>query len=385
MRANAKERKNEMKAIISAAGTAGHINPALAIANKIREKEPDSEIIFIGTNHGLENDLVPRAGYKLKRVEAYGLKKEISFTNLKHMIKTMQSAKQVKKIIDEFQPDLVIGTGGYICGPVFAAATSKKVPAILHESNAYPGKAVKMFAKEVDAVLVGFEAAKNRLSKAKKVVVTGNPTKIKKLNISQNQKRNILAELGVKNDLPIVLIFGGSQGAQKINEATVELIKAKLNKEYQIIWATGRNQYDIVKESFEKATISIKNIKNVKVVSYIYNMEELINMADLVICRSGAMTITELAICGKPAIFIPLPSRSANRQEDNARVLEELGAAKIILNNELTGEKLANEIDAIIYDKAKLEEMGKVATKIAPSDVEEKIYDEILKIVKNNT
>lgn len=372
-----------MRVIVSAAGTGGHINPAIAIANKIREKEPDSEIIFIGTNRGLENDLVPRAGFKLKRIEAYGLKKEISINNLKHIFRTIRSTKEVKKIIDEFKPDLVVGTGGYICGPVFAAATSKKIPAVLHESNAYPGKAVKMFAKEVDCVLVGFEEAKERLKDAKKVVVTGNPTKIKKLDISKEQKTKILTDLGIKNDLPVVLIFGGSQGAQAINEATVELIKSKLNEDYQIIWATGQNQYDIVKESFEKDDISIKNIKNVKVVPYIYNMEEMINIADLVICRSGAMTITEIAICGKPAIFIPLPSRAANRQEDNARVLEKLGAAKIILNNELTGKKLSNEIDCIICNKQKLEEMGKISNGIAPSNVEEKIYDELEKIVKN--
>lgn len=371
-----------MRVIVSAAGTAGHINPALAIANKIREKEPNSEIIFIGTNRGLENDLVPRAGFKLKRIEAYGLKKEFSINNLKHILKTIRSTKEVKKIIDDFKPDLVLGTGGYICGPVFAAATSRKIPTVLHESNAYPGKAVKMFAKEVDEVLVGFEEAKDRLKEAKKVVITGNPTKIKKLDISNENKKKILTDLGIKNELPIVLIFGGSQGAQAINEATVDLIKSKLNKDYQIIWATGQNQYDVVKESFEKANISIKNIKDVKVVPYIYNMEELINIADLVICRSGAMTITEIAICGKPAIFIPLPSRSANRQEDNARVLEKLGAAKIILNDELTGEKLSSEIDDIINDKTKLKNMGELATQIAPSQVEEKIYDEIRKIVK---
>lgn len=371
-----------MRVIVSAAGTAGHINPAISIANKIRENEPDSEIIFIGTNRGLENDLVPRAGFKLKRIEAYGLKKEISIQNLKHILKTIRSTKEVKKIMDDFKPDIVIGTGGYICGPVFAAATSKKIPTVLHESNAYPGKAVKMFAKDVDCVLVGFEDAKQRLQNAKKVVVTGNPTKIKKLEISNENKKKILADLKVKDDLPIVLVFGGSQGAQAINEATVDLIKANLNQDYQMIWATGRNQYDVVKESFEKLNISIGNIKNVKAVPYIYNMEELINIADLVICRSGAMTITELAICGKPAIFIPLPSKSANRQEDNARVLENLGAAKIILNNELTGEKLAKEIKDMIKDKFKLQEMGKLATKIAPSKVEEKIYDELIQIIK---
>lgn len=371
-----------MKVIISAAGTGGHINPGIAIANKIREKEPDSEIVFIGTNRGLENDLVPRAGFKLKRIEAYGLKKEISITNLKHIFHTINSTKKVKKFIDEFKPDLVLGMGGYICGPVFAAAVSKKVPTVLHESNAYPGKAVKMFAKQVDKVLVGFEDAKERLKESKNVVVTGNPTKIRKIDISNNKKEKILGELGIKTDLPIVLIFGGSQGAQKINEAVVDLVKQKLNDGYQIIWATGQNQYDIVKECFEDSNISVKNIKDVKVVPYIYNMEELINIADLIICRSGAMTITEIAICGKPSIFVPLPSRSANRQEDNARVLEKLGAAKIILNNELTGKRLANDIDSIIHNKEKLEQMGNLAYKIAPNNVEDRIYEEIRNIIK---
>ena len=370
-----------MRVIISAAGTAGHINPGLAIANKIREIEPYSEIIFIGTNHGLENDLVPRAGYELKRVEAYGLKKEISFNNIKHIFKTIRSTKEVKKIIDDFKPDIVLGMGGYICGPVFAAAVSKNIPTVFHESNAYPGKAVKTFARSVDAILVGFEAAKDSLKECKKVIVTGNPTKIKKLDISKEQKNKILSNLGIKNDLPIVLVFGGSQGAQAINEATVDMIKSKLNKNYQIIWATGQNQYDIVKESFEEESVSIKNIPNVKILPYIYNMEEIINISDLVICRSGAMTITEIAICSKPAIFIPLPSRSANRQEDNARVLEKLGAARIILNNQLTGKKLSEEIDDIIFDKNKLQKMGELANKIAPKDVEETIYKELKNIL----
>ena len=213
-------------------------------------------------------------------------------------------------------------------------------------------------------------------------MVTGNPTKIRKLHIAHDEKKKILDELGIRNELPIVLIFGGSQGAQKINEAVVEMIKANLNGEYQIIWATGQNQYDIVKESFEQESISIKGIQNVKILPYIYNMEELINLADLVICRSGAMTITELAICSKPAIFIPLPSKSANRQEDNARVLEKLGAAKIILNYEVNGKNLSEEIDSIITDKQKLQKMGELAHQIAPERVEDKIYEEIQKVVK---
>ncbi len=371
-----------MKVIISAAGTGGHINPGIAIANKIREKDNKSEIIFIGTNRGLENDLIPRAGYELKTIDAYGLKKEFSIQNLKHIISTIRSRKDVEKIFDEFKPDLVLGTGGYICGPVFNVAVKRKIPTMLHESNAYPGKAVKMFSKKVDEILVGFEDTKNRLEGCKKVVVTGTPTKIQKLNISKERRKKILDELGIKNDLPIVLIFGGSQGAQRINEAVTELIKNKKNEKYQIIWATGRKQYDIVKEEFEKNNININNIKNVKAVPYIYNMEELINVADLLVCRSGAMTITEICIVGKPAVFIPLPSMSANRQEDNALVLKKIGAAKIILNKDANGDNLSEEIDSIIEDKQELQEMGKVANSIAPSNVEEKIYSEIEKLLK---
>lgn len=371
-----------MKVIIAAAGTGGHINPGIAIANKIKEKEPKSEIMFIGTNRGLEIDLVPRAGYQLKTVEAYGFKKEISVQNIKNIMQTLHSKKDVKKIIEEFKPDVVIGTGGYICVPVLSAAISKKIPVVLHESNAYPGKALKMFSKDAELVLVGFEETKSKLKDAKKIVVTGTPTKVRKINISEQRKKEILNELGVKNELPIGLVFGGSQGAQAINQAVEQLIIKNKNEKYQIIWATGPKQFDIIKEDFERQNININHIKNVKIVPYIYNMEEMMNIADLLVCRSGAMTITEVSIVGKPAIFIPLPSMSANRQEDNAMVLEKIGAAKIILNKDINGEILSENIEDIIENKAELEEMGRLANSIAPSNVEEKIYEEIKNILK---
>ncbi len=371
-----------MRVVISAAGTGGHINPGIAIANKIKEKQPDSEIIFIGTNRGLENDLVPRAGYGLRTIDAYGLKKQISLSNLLHIISTLRSRKEVKKIFDEFKPDVVIGTGGYICGPVFSVATSRKIPCILHESNAYPGMAVKMFSKKADRILLGFEETKSRLKGCKKVVWTGTPTKIKKIDVQYIRKYDILKELGIKTDLPIVLVSGGSQGAQRINEAMIDLIINHKSDKYQIIWATGAKQFDIVKEEFEKNGMSIANLKNVKMLPYIYNMEELMNIADLIVSRSGAMSITEISIVGKPAIFIPLPSRSANRQIDNALVLKKIGAAKIIKNEEVNGENLSREIDDIIEDKKELEEMGRFANTIAPRDVEDKIYQEIVDCIE---
>ena len=373
-----------MKVIISAAGTGGHINPGIAIANKIKEKEPNSEIVFFGTTRGLENDLVPRAGYKLKTIEAYGIQPKITLKNIKQIITTMKSTKIVKKFIDQFKPDIVIGTGGYICGPVFAAANAKKIPTVLHESNAYPGRAVRMFAKKADRIFVGFEEAKNKLPDSSKVIFTGTPTKIKKLDISIENKKKMLAELGLNDILPIILIFGGSQGAQRINETITDLIINKYNKNYQLIWATGPKQFEIVKAKLKENNLDIENIENAKILPYIYNMEELINICDLVVCRSGAMTITEIAIVQKPAIFIPLPSVGANRQEDNARVMEKLGAAKVILNSEINKEKLNSYINEMIQDRAQLSQMGKLAGKQETQNVEEKIYREIKKIISKS-
>lgn len=292
-----------MKVIIAAAGTAGHINPGLAIANKIKEKNEDAEIIFIGTNRGLENDLVPRSGYKLKTIEAYGFSKSISIDNLKKMIKTMKGFSQAKKIVDEFKPDIVIGTGGYICGAVITAAHKNKIPTLLHESNAYPGLAIRMLAKKVDTILVGFEEAKEKLNKAKRVVVTGTPTKMKEIKLTNEQKKQMRLSLNLKEDLPIVLAFGGSQGARVINNAISDIIKNKKYNGYQIIWAAGPEQYKIIKEEMKNEKIDIDNIDGVKIVPYIYNMEEIMNLADVIVSRSGAMTLTEIALVRKTCNF----------------------------------------------------------------------------------
>ena len=371
-----------MRVIVSAAGTGGHINPGIAIANKIKKEEPDSEIIFIGTSRGLETDLVPRAGYKLKTLEAYGLKKELSLTNLRNMMKTAASTRLAKKYIREFKPDVVIGTGGYICGPVFAAATANKIPSILHESNAYPGRAVKMFAKKATEVLVGFEAARERLPMAKKVVVTGTPTKVTKLELSNKRKQELQAELGLNSNLPVVLAFGGSQGAKVINDAIVGMIKERKIKNYQLIWATGKKQFDVIKEELKKNNLDINKLDNCKVLPYIYNMEEMYALSDLIIARSGAMTITELAITCKPAIFIPLPSVGANRQEDNARVAEKLGGAEVILNSELNANSLSEMLNKLTASRDLLRRMGQNINALEIKNVEDKIYKEICSVVK---
>jgi len=362
-----------MKVIIAAAGTAGHINPGLSIANKIKEEQPDSEIIFIGTKRGLENDLVPRAGYELKTIDAYGL----NFKKPKQLLKTLKGFGEAKKIIKEFKPDVVIGTGGYICGAVITEASKLNIPTLLHESNAFPGKAVKMLSKRTDCIMIGFKEAKERLDKAKKIVITGNPTKIKDLNLSKDEKEKIVKDLGLNPKEPILLVFGGSQGAKAINDSIIKIVKEGKNKNYQIIWAPGPVQYNIIKEELKQSNIDIESIPNTKVYPYIYNMEEIMNISDLFICRSGAMTINEVSIVGKPAIFIPLPGVSQNHQEYNAKVLESIGAAKILLNKDLENTDLNKYVEDIIYNKETLEKMGRKAKQVSNTDALEKIYEEI--------
>lgn len=373
-----------MKVVIAAAGTGGHINPGIAIANKIMEKEPDSKIIFIGTPRGLENDLVPRAGYDLKTIDAYGINRKINLDNIKRLYKTTKSVGEAKKILKEFKPDVVIGTGGYICVSVGIAANRLKIPIVLHESNAFPGVAIKLLSKKAKAVLLGFEDAKTRLPKAKNVVVTGTPTKIKSSKLTDEEKANLRSALMLKNELPLVLVFGGSQGARSINNAIIGIIENKLNKNYQIIWAAGKGNFENIKQQLAEKNMDIDNIENAKIMPYIYNMQEVMETSDLVVSRSGAMTITEISNLAKPAIFIPFPFATENHQEYNARVLEKVGAAKIILDKNLNYKNLNDTIELMVENKEQLKEMGKKAGKIANTNVEENIYNEIRNILSKN-
>lgn len=310
------------------------------------------------------------------------MSKKISIENLKKLYKTFKGIGEAKRIVKEFKPDIVIGTGGYICGAVVMAAKANNVPVLLHESNAFPGKAVKMLSKKADTILVSFEDAKKRIPNCKNVVFTGTPVKVKKQNYGINERHKIIQDIGLNETKPIILIFGGSQGAQRINEALIDIIEQKKNKNYQIIWATGPKQFDIIKNELSKKNIDIENIENCKILPYIYNMEEVENICDVVVARSGAMTITEIANLSKPSILIPLPNVSNDHQMYNAKVLENVGAAKIIKNDELNGEILNSEIEKIVLNKEKCDQMGRNAYKVSNENVEDKIYEEIRKLVK---
>ena len=370
-----------MKAIIACAGTGGHINPGIAIANKIKEEDRNSAILFIGTERGLEKDLVPRAGYDLRTIEAYGLSKKISIDNIKKMFKTLMGVSQAKKIIKDFKPDVVIGTGGYICGAVIIAASRLKIPTMLHESNSFPGKAVKMLAKRTDTIMVSFEEAISRIPKAKKIVLTGTPIRTLKKELSLAEKVRMKEEYKLNPAKPTVLAFGGSQGAKAINDTVLDLQDKKLNKNYEILLVAGQKQYEIIKDELKKNGKNIEKLDGLKIVPYIYELQEVMSASDLLICRSGATTITEIANIGKPSILIPLPNVSHNHQQYNAEVLENIDAARIIKNAELNAEVLDKQIEDILL-KGDLEKMGENAKKIAIENSTDKIYKEILEVVK---
>ena len=296
------------------------------------------------------------------------------------MLKTLKGFSQAKKIIKEFKPDIVIGTGGYICGAVIMEAHKLKIPTMLHESNSFPGKAVKMLSKKVDTIMVSFEDAIPRIPDGKKVILTGTPTRNINLNISLNEKIKELEKYSLNPSKPTVLVFGGSQGAKVINEAIIGIAENKLNKKYQILLVAGPKQYDVVKEELNKKGFDIDKLDSIKVVPYIYEFVEIMNASDILVCRSGATTVTEITKIGKPAIFIPLPNVSHNHQQYNAEVLEKIGAAKIVKQADLSAEKLNNEIEQIL-DKTIMKSMGENAKKIEIKDVEDRIYNEIKALV----
>ena len=361
-----------MKVVIAAAGTGGHINPGIAIANKIMEKEPQSKIIFIGTGRGLEKDLVPRAGYELKTVEAYGINRKINLDNIKRLCKTIKAVGQAKKILKEFKPDIVIGTGGYICVSVCMAASQLKIPIILHESNAFPGVAVKVMAKKADEILLGFEEAKERIPNARKIVVTGTPTKVNSNRLSDEQKYNLKHEMKLKQDLPVVLFFGGGEfGLGKNYTLKVFETFVKDSADIQIIAISGKNRK--MKEAFENIVIENHKEANVQIFEYTNKVPEFMSISNLVVTKPGGLTTSESLASGLPIVVInPIPGQ----EEENAEYLVNHNTA-IWLKKDDNVEEIINNL---LSDTSKLEEMSNNAKSISKPNS----TNDICKILLNN-
>ena len=374
-----------MRVLVTGGGTGGHVNPALAIADIIKTNIPGSVIEYVGTSRGIENKLVPKAGYKLHHVEIRGLRRSLSLSNLKTAYYVLTSPAKASKLIKSFKPDIVIGTGGYVCWPVIKAAADKGIPTALHESNAVPGVAVKMLASKVDRIYLNFEATGELLPCKDKLLHVGNPLLSHFSDVTKAEARK---KIGVPDECRCFLLsYGGSLGAEKVNETMLRIMKDFTSKHPEIfhLHATGSGEHAVCTEKF--ASEGLDKFKNLKLVEYIYDMPYQMAAADVVVCRAGAMTVSELAMAGKCAVFIPSPNVTNNHQYKNAKVLADDGAAYVFEESSLSDgafdEKLklllSPEGDEIRHDTEKR------IKKFAVPDAGKLIYKDILKLVEEKS
>lgn len=372
---------NGKKILFAAGGTGGHINPALAVAGYIRENYPDAQILFAGTPNKMEATLVPAAGYDFAPIEISGFQRDLTPAGIKANISTVKklikSLPRAKEIVRDFQPDVAIGFGGYASGPVIRAAAKMKVPTAVHEQNAFPGVTNKMLAKKVDRVLVTTAAAQKFFDAKNPTVVTGLPVRGELLTADRELSR---AELGL-DERPLVLSMGGSLGAKSINEAVKEMILSEYEKKKcYFLHATGKNGVAMIDELGKE--INLDENKHIMLREYINDMDRCMSAADLVICRAGASSISELQVMGKPSILIPYPYAAENHQYYNAKDLADANAAILIEEKDLDGKKLTDIVNDFISDNQKLELYGKNARKMAVTDAAKRITENLCEIVK---
>ena len=355
-----------MKIAVSGGGTGGHIYPALALIREIQKKDENVEFLYIGTEKGLESKLVPRENIPFKSIHITGFKRKISFENIKTILRFLKGVRDSKKMLKEFKPDVVIGTGGYVCGPVVYAAAKMGIPTIVHEQNSVPGLTNKFLSRYVDKIAICFEEAREFFPE-QKVVLTGNPRASEVLGQDGIKGR---LSAGLKLKIPTVLIFGGSRGARPINEAVIKSLTELSGKSYQVLYVTG----DVHFEDVQKEVELVGNPENVIIKPFIHNMPEVLSGVDLTVARAGATTLAELTSLGIPSILIPSPYVTDNHQEKNARALSENGAARLLLEKDLTGPKLVESIDHILGNEDKLADMKKAAKKLGIPDAAKRLY-----------
>jgi UDP-N-acetylglucosamine--N-acetylmuramyl-(pentapeptide) pyrophosphoryl-undecaprenol N-acetylglucosamine transferase len=367
-----------MRVLFAGGGTAGHINPAISVANYIKEKDDNFEALFIGTRHGLETKLVPKAGYKIQYIDVVGFNRKKLYKNVSAVYKLMRARADSKKILKEFKPDVVVCTGGYVSGPVCMAAGKLGIPCVIHEQNVYPGLTVRGSEKYVSRVLVSFDETVKHMKSADKCVVTGNPIRGELLRADRRQARASL-ELG---DEPFVLVFGGSLGADKINNVMIGVLK-RLQKErgFTVLFGTGERNFAAVQRRFKNNNIEVDD--NIRLVPYIDNMAQAMAACDLVVSRAGAITVSEIAALGKPSVLIPSPNVVRNHQEQNARELERGGASVVITEDMLTSDKLYREIKRLVNDEELLDKMSLCARNMAKTDALDMIYGVLREITKD--
>lgn len=357
-----------MRAIIVAGGTGGHIYPALAIINKIKEKEPKSEFLYIGTNDRMEKDIVPKLGIDYVGLEVAGLNRKNLFKNIDVFKKYNKAVNDAKKEIKKFNPDVVIGVGGYITLPVLTAANKLGYKTVIHEQNSIPGLSNKMLARFADCVCVSLPNSL-KLFKNKNVVYTGNPRSEEIIDVKKVTKKS----LGLDSTKKLVVIVMGSLGSQTMTKKLKELIPGFKNKNYQVIVVTGKGYIDNYKD--------VETPSNVQIVPFLDNFINVLKDTDLIVSRAGASTIAEITAIGLPAILVPSPYVTHNHQYMNAKELEDLGACVIVSEDEFGKDKLIGEIDKLLNDSESYVKMASASKKLGVSDSATRIYDEVRKLI----
>ncbi|WP_425060775.1 UDP-N-acetylglucosamine--N-acetylmuramyl-(pentapeptide) pyrophosphoryl-undecaprenol N-acetylglucosamine transferase [Sporomusa carbonis] len=371
-----------MRMIISGGGTGGHIYPAITIAKEVAKLAKNSEILFVGTKHGLEADIVPKEGFNFATIEVRGLERRLSWQNVRTIISTIGSVWSSAKIIKDFKPDVVIGTGGYVCGPVLLAASLLKIPTLIQEQNVIPGITNKILARFVDKIAVGYAEAERCFGRYKpqQIVFTGNPIRPEVMSATR-QEGQLALQLDA-NKLTL-LVVGGSRGARSINNAMLDVYQHFAGSQrIQILHVTGQNEYNSIVGNIKQSGIDISNAGNIIIKPYLYNMPLALGAADLAVFRAGAVGLAELTARGIPAILIPYPYAAENHQEFNARALEKQGAAVVIADKELTGAKLTKTIETLLNNPAMLSDMAKKSRELGRPQAAEAIARLALGLIK---
>ena len=367
-----------MRIILTGGGTAGHVNPAIAIAEILKRNISDAEIIYVGTPDGMERRLIDEIGYPYYPIRSMGFTRTLSIKNLQALWIAVNEPRKAKKLLTELKPDLVVGTGGYVCWPVLSAAAALGIPCALHESNAVPGLTVRRLAKRVDTVMLNFAEASRELAAAKRIVRVGNPLRN---GFKKERREDARNALGIPSDAKLVISFGGSLGAEKINHAILALFKEYTAKNSDIhhIHGCGRRYFDAFKKSVETEFGTLP--ARIRYDEYLTNMPVLMAAADLVICRAGAMTISEITGSGRASILVPSPNVANDHQTKNALSLQEAGAALLLAEDELS--RLPACVHTLLFDEGTRKKMEAAAAAFHTHDAERAIYNELTRLLKS--
>ncbi len=370
-----------MKILFTCGGTAGHINPALALARMFQERVEDCQVLFVGAKGGMEERLVPREGFSLETVTISSFWRSFTPSSIQHNLRTLRnlsvSQKEAQRILDGFQPDLVVGTGGYASYPVVKEAARRKIPTAVHESNAVPGLTTQRLAKVADRVMVGYEESRQHYSHPERVVVTGTPIRGAFFETTRQQARE---SLGITDDRPLVLSYWGSLGAEVMNGYMTEFLRlaAREGAPFHHIHGAGRNF-----QAMENALRNVTLPPEIQLREYIYDMPTVMVAADLVLCRGGASTLSELTAIGKPAVIVPSPNVTNHHQEKNANVLARQGGAVVLLEPVCSGETLYKTTKELLGQPQRRQKMAQAMASVGVPQAAEKIYETLVDLVKH--